>query len=565
MVWHAFCFAFIGISLFMAFTGNLSIRDQITVVVMATVIVVLLIASAAFLATEFHHFRHSLVEGCSYLAEWAARDGASSLYLEDRSSADRMLMTFKKQPDILAAHILDQEDRIFSSYYRNPLAIAMEQTPSNVQKEAVRMAAGGETHQYHRNYLSYYRPILRGNSRLGALVLHADLADLHRRTAVAGGVSVLILLVTAALAYLIAGKLHRIISAPILDLAQTVRKISSRGDYAIRHQKAGGFEVGTLTDGLNEMLSGMGEREAEWQQHTKHLEELVQELTREQSRISEALEAAIAELKAANMLKSQFLANMSHELRTPLNHVIGFTEIVLSQRFGRLNETQLEYLSDTLSSSRHLLALINDILDLAKIEAGEEQLEISEVALKKTISDSIALVKTKSIRHQIDLSSPTNNLPEFILADERKFKHILYNLLSNAIKFTPDGGAVTLHAKRVDFGLLGQPGKDRSNNKKYFTPSGLKLSHFIYPPAYGIQFSVSDTGIGIKEEDRDRIFQPFEQADGSSTRKFEGTGLGLSVTKRIVEMHGGAIWVESGGLNKGATFHFVLPILDKES
>jgi signal transduction histidine kinase len=131
------------------------------------------------------------------------------------------------------------------------------------------------------------------------------------------------------------------------------------------------------------------------------------------------------------------------------------------------------------------------------------------------------------------------------------------------MKFTPDGGSVSLHAKRVDYASVSHLTPDRDEIEKYFARSAMGFSQFVYPPKSGIQFSVSDTGIGIKVEDQERIFNPFEQADGSTTRQFEGTGLGLSVTKSIVEMHGGAIWLESGGLNKGATFHFVLPILEK--
>ncbi len=236
--------------------------------------------------------------------------------------------------------------------------------------------------------------------------------------------------------------------------------------------------------------------------------------------------------EAANHAKSQFLANMSHELRTPLNHIIGFTELVAEKHFGELNDTQREYLLDVIDSSRHLLSLINDILDLSKVEAGKMELNIKPVNLKPLLQRSLMMFKEKALQTGIQLSTDFDNVPATIQADPRMLRQILYNLLSNAVKFTPQGGHVKLSAGICD----GQPGH----------PS--------------IEIGVTDTGIGLRSDDIKRIFTPFEQVEDIRSRRFHGSGLGLSLSKELVELHGGRIWAESDGEGKGSRFAFSLPL-----
>ena len=252
--------------------------------------------------------------------------------------------------------------------------------------------------------------------------------------------------------------------------------------------------------------------------------------TIESTSAKERLERMAAE--DANKAKSDFLANMSHELRTPLNHIIGFTELVVEKNFGDLNEIQEEYLGDVLTSSQHLLSLINDILDLSKVEAGKLELEPIDVNLKIILENSLIMIKEKAMKHNIHLSTDINDIPEIIEVDERKIKQILYNLLSNAVKFTPEGGKIHLAAKKG----LEEGTKDC------------------------VEISVTDSGIGLKPEDHERIFGHFEQVESSTSRKFQGTGLGLSLTRQLVALHGGRIWVESEGEGKGSTFRLVIPI-----
>jgi signal transduction histidine kinase len=282
--------------------------------------------------------------------------------------------------------------------------------------------------------------------------------------------------------------------------------------------------------------------------------ELQNEVT-ERTRAQEDLKIAKEMAETANQAKSDFLANMSHELRTPMNHIMGFTALVVDKNFGDLNETQEEYLNDVLSSSKHLLSLINDILDLSKVEAGKMELEVAEVDLKYLLESSLVLIKEKAMKHGIQLTTDFNGIPETITADERKLKQIMYNLLSNAVKFTAKGGEIRLTANVADSSsLLAENSVENVSDQQLKTLSQA-------PPASRkfVRISVIDTGSGIQKEDLELIFDAFEQLENSSSRKSLGTGLGLSLTKRFVELHGGRIRAESEGEGKGSTFRFAIP------
>ena len=232
------------------------------------------------------------------------------------------------------------------------------------------------------------------------------------------------------------------------------------------------------------------------------------------------------ELEAASRHKSEFLANMSHELRTPLNAIIGFSEVLGERMFGELNDKQAEYIQDILSSGRHLLSLINDILDLSKVEAGRMELELSRFDLPAAIGGAVILVRERATTHGLALEVSVDDRLGAFVGDERKIRQVLLNLLSNAVKFTPEGGRVAVRAA----------------------------------PANGaVEVSVTDTGIGIAPEDQEAIFQEFRQVGTDYARKREGTGLGLALARRFVDLHGGRIWVKSR-LGEGSTFTFTLPV-----
>ena len=244
----------------------------------------------------------------------------------------------------------------------------------------------------------------------------------------------------------------------------------------------------------------------------------------ENVRLFHEIEDKNRQLEIANKHKSEFLANMSHELRTPLNAIIGFSEVLKDNLFGDLNVKQDEYVRDIHASGHHLLSLINEILDLSKVEAGRMELSISEFDVKNTIDNAVTLIKERAARHQLSTQVSVDKRIISFVGDERKFKQILLNLLSNAVKFTAEGGKIGVDAE---------------------------------PTADGIRVAVSDTGIGIPVEQHAAVFEAFHQVSGEYTRKREGTGLGLTLVKQFVELHGGQIWLESE-LSKGSTFTFTL-------
>jgi signal transduction histidine kinase len=246
----------------------------------------------------------------------------------------------------------------------------------------------------------------------------------------------------------------------------------------------------------------------------------------ENVRLFNEIEDKSRQLETASRHKSEFLANMSHELRTPLNAIIGFSEALSERMFGELNDKQAEYISDIKESGRHLLSLINDILDLSKIEAGRMELEPADFDLPASIENTLILVRERAHRHGIKLECMLDDRLGSIRADERKVRQVLLNLLSNALKFTPDGGRIVVRAAAHD--------------------------DFV-------EVSVADTGVGIAVEDQAAVFEEFRQV-GPAARRFEGTGLGLAISRRFIELHGGNIRLTSR-VGTGSTFTFTLPLI----
>lgn len=297
-----------------------------------------------------------------------------------------------------------------------------------------------------------------------------------------------------------------------------------RLNKGLQHVAAGNLSYRVEPD-LNDEIGSM-------QQSFNDMEDKLSQTIEEKDNYAGKLQQQTAEMKhlrddavRANRHKSEFLANMSHELRTPLNAIIGFSEVLKEQMFGTLNEKQQEYTEDIHSSGHHLLSLINDILDLSKVEAGRMELSLTSFDLPASIGDALTLIRERALRHGINIESHVDETLGEIVADERKFKQILLNLLSNAVKFTPDGGNISVWAIRE---------------------------------ADSIRVSVRDNGVGISHEDQDKIFKEFQQVVAAGQPSQEGTGLGLSLTRTFVEMHGGEIFVESEP-GKGTTFTFSLP------
>jgi signal transduction histidine kinase len=242
------------------------------------------------------------------------------------------------------------------------------------------------------------------------------------------------------------------------------------------------------------------------------------------NRMNDQLRRLYKELETASQHKSEFLANMSHELRTPLNAIIGFSQVLREGMAGSVNEKQKEYLDDILSSGNHLLSLINDVLDLSKVEAGQVELEVAPFSLQEALERGVVMVRERATKDGVKVTLAATPDPDIVAGDERRIRQVIFNLLANAVKFTPAGGSVDVRAARVN----GE-----------------------------VRVSVSDTGPGVAAADIERIFEEFQQSD-AGLEQLDGTGLGLALSKRLVELHGGRIWAESE-LGRGSTFVFTLP------
>lgn len=272
------------------------------------------------------------------------------------------------------------------------------------------------------------------------------------------------------------------------------------------------------------------------------------------------LQTALVKARESDRLKSEFLANMSHELRTPLNHIIGFTELVLDTRVGELNPNQAEYLMDSLKGGKHLLSLITDLLDLSKVEAGKMELHLADVDLKALLRNTLEMFEENAREREIHCSMDLDGIPDGLRADEMKLRQIFYNLLSNAFKFVCDGGVVRLSARLTEHYVRDGLRRDDSSGLLIVERSGNGTAAEGMRLRKCIEIMISDTGVGIKKEDQEIIFRRFERAKHPSGKKYPGTGLGLALTRGLVELHGGRIWVESEGEGKGSAFHVLLRV-----
>ena len=320
------------------------------------------------------------------------------------------------------------------------------------------------------------------------------------------------LVLAIATSVLLARRLVR----PIESIQTAAAKIGS-GSLNQRIEIPSNDELGALAEEFNRMA-------AQLEESYSSLEQRVQERTEELATALSELDEKSRELEAASRHKSEFLANMSHELRTPLNAILGFSQVLRERLFGEVNEKQAEYLDDILTSAHHLLALINDILDLSKVEAGQVELDVAPFSLREALERGVVMVRERATKDGVQVAITALPDADVVTGDERRIRQVIFNLLSNAVKFTPAGGAVDVSAARLN----GE-----------------------------VRVSVADTGPGIAVEDYERIFEEFQQTEAGVEQR-EGTGLGLALSKQLVELHGGRIWVDSK-LGHGSTFVFTLP------
>ena len=375
--------------------------------------------------------------------------------------------------------------------------------------EAVELIRAGRTAQGREAQIERAGPLAERLERLTNELVNKAEADMVARTdeghagyVASRRVVIAIALGSIALALALGYSISWSLIHPVQQMEQRFAEIAA-GDFTKQIVVPNRDELGALADNLNRMSAELGQ--------------------------------LYRQVEIANRNKSEFLANMSHELRTPLNAIIGFSEVLAEKMFGELNDKQLEYARDIHSSGQHLLTLINDILDLSKIEAGRMELELGSFNLHELLEGTTMLVRERAGRHGLALALEVDEALGDWVADERKIKQVVINLLSNAVKFTPAGGSVTLRARSAA-GVHGG----------------------------AVEIAVIDTGVGIAAEDQALVFEEFRQAKGDYLHKAEGTGLGLALAKRFVELHGGTIRVESK-VGQGSTFAFMLPQRDPEA
>jgi signal transduction histidine kinase len=336
--------------------------------------------------------------------------------------------------------------------------------------------------------------------------------------------------------------LSRRITQPITRLTQSAARMA-QGQIDQEISVDSRDEIGTLATTYNEMAQALKRTLDERMRVATELRDLNRSLEDRIRERTSQLEETNRQLAQESRHKSQFLANMSHELRTPLNAILGFTELILDEIYGKVPNQLRESIEDIHTNGRHLLRLINDVLDLSKIEAGQMQLDLSEYSVQSLIDSAISATRSLAAEKRLELvSRVAEDLPP-ALGDSKRITQILMNLVGNAIKFTPGGGHITVTAHPI------------SSSEFLVSSTQPELLKSID----SIEISVADTGIGIPAEELKSIFSEFRQVDSSITREYGGSGLGLSIAKRLVEMHGGSIWAESQ-IGKGSIFYFRIPI-----
>ena len=505
-----------------------TIREKLILIITASCITTLVIAGGVFVAWAQVSVREQMIQNARMQAEMTAQHVVAAVMVEDADRAEATLQSYGVTSTIVQATIYTPAGEPFA-VYRGPRF--SEQTDLVLQDEGYAIENGT---------LTVFEPIMMDDQAFGILAITSDMSELAENLSRNAALVGLMIGFAGIIGYLLSVYLQQFISGPIVSLVELTRQVSESKDYSRRAKRQSRDEVGILIDEFNKMLDVIEQEidrrhlvQQELEQHRDQLEETVQARTAELKHINSQLRLSVekANLMAkqatdANQAKSEFLANMSHEIRTPMNSIIGFSELLSEEP---LTEEQLSFVSSVLTSGRSLLDLINDILDFSKIEAGKLETEIIEVETESFLAELESvlrpLTRDKELAFEI---LRCDELPAVIKTDPVRVRQCLINLVGNAVKFTEKGHVF------VNIQI------ERRNDTDY------------------IRFDVEDTGVGIPPDKQQQIFEAFSQADNTTTRKYGGTGLGLTITRQLAGLLGGKLTLSSEP-GKGSVFRLSIP------
>jgi len=500
---------------------NLSIKRKLTLITMLTSSIALILSSVSFLVYDLVSFRNLLRQDLMTQAEIIGYNSAGAMEFKDEPAATATLSALTAKEDIVTAVLYKPDGKIFAHYFRSNTALPGF-LPSHLQEKGYRFESG---------YLEVFQEVTINGEHVGTLFLQSDMRQWSLRAKRYANILIIFVLVSGLFALFVSSKLQGLISKPILHLEDTMRMVSSNKNYAVRAVKTYSDEIGRLIDGFNTMLSEIQQRDTALQSTNGELKTRTQELEEEVFQRKQAQEELLNAKHAAedaNRAKSTFLANMSHELRTPLNAIIGYSEMLEEETRDSGKVENVQDLKKIQTAGKHLLSLINDVLDLSKIEAGKMGLHLEIFDVSQVIEEMITTLQPAAAKNANSIHVHLAENLSVMRADITKVRQILFNLLSNACKFT-DHGTISVDVDQI------------------------KVEERVW-----IQFRVSDTGIGISAKQKENLFHEFAQADASIARKYGGTGLGLAITHRFVQLMKGQINVESEP-GQGAIFTVQLP------
>ncbi|OGL12297.1 MAG: hypothetical protein A3F92_01855 [Candidatus Rokubacteria bacterium RIFCSPLOWO2_12_FULL_71_22] len=498
---------------------DFSIRAKLTTIVVGTTALVLLLASAGFVVSGVQNVKQAMIRELAALADAIGTNTVAALVFHDAAAARETLAALRSQPNVINAQVLSPAGDVFASF----TAVETSDPPAAVigpeVRHLVETRADGTYAWGHS--LTVVRRVRLDNESVGFIRIEANLdrvtAAVRSVLITVSAVAILLLGVALAVGY----RLQRLVSQPIVKLTSTISAVGRDKDYTLRAEKTSSDELGVLMDGFNEMLAQIQSRDEQLARQRNELEDLVTVRTAE-------LQRAVVAAEEANRTKTTFLANMSHELRTPLNAIIGYSEMLQEEVTEAGDERFARDLQRINAAGRHLLELINAVLDLAKIEAGKMELHLDSFAVATMVDEIAAVIEPLAHQHRNAFHARLEGDVGVMRADLTKVRQVLLNVLSNACKFTEQGEVALV------------VGRETLEEREWLT------------------FQIIDNGIGMTEAQLGRLFQEFAQAEDSVAGKYEGTGLGLALSRKISWMMGGDITVVSER-GRGSAFTVRLP------